>query len=143
MGIEQETAVRSFLAETEGEKWDSARIERVLSHMAPDARYQVFAWEEPFVGHDAIRADLHRQGQLFRDLQVVIVTIGSVGQLVFTERQDSMTINGTAVTFHTAGVFEVDDAGKIAAWRDYLDSKEVETKVGAGVSSAGTRPADR
>ena len=38
---------------------------------------------------------------------------------------------------------EVDEAGKIAAWRDYLDSKEVETKLGAGVSSAGTRPADR
>ena len=64
MGIEQDRGSQ-LPRETESEKWDSAQIERVLSHMAPDARYQVFAWEEPLVGHDAIRADLHRQGQLF------------------------------------------------------------------------------
>jgi len=76
---------------------------------------------------------------MFRDLRVEIATIGSVGQTVFTERLDSMTLNGKPVTFHTAGVFEVDANGKIAAWRDYLDSKEVAMKAGEGVSSAGTR----
>ena len=37
MGIEQEAAVRSFLAEFEAEKSDSALIERVLGRMAADA----------------------------------------------------------------------------------------------------------
>jgi len=139
VGLEQETTVRAFLAELEGEQFDSALIDRVLSRMAPDARYQVFAWEDPLVGHDAIRAELFRMAPRFRDLRTEIVTIGSVGQTVFIERLDSMTINDKQVTFHVAAVFEVDPAGKIAAWRDYLDSKEVSVKVGADVSTAGTR----
>jgi hypothetical protein len=51
----------------------------------------------------------------------------------------SMTINAKAVTFPVAAVFEVDGDGKIAAWRDYLDSREVAVQVGADISSAGTR----
>jgi limonene-1,2-epoxide hydrolase len=35
--------------------------------------------------------------------------------------------------------FEVDSDGKIAAWRDYLDSKEVAIKGGDEVSSARAR----
>jgi limonene-1,2-epoxide hydrolase len=50
-----------------------------------------------------------------------------------------MTINAKAVTFPVAAVFEVDGDGKIAAWRDYLDSREVAVQVGADISSAGTR----
>ena len=67
------------------------------------------------------------------------MTIGSVGHTVFIERLDSMTINHKPVTFHVAGVFEVNVDGQIAAWRDYLDSREVATKVGTDLSSAGTR----
>jgi limonene-1,2-epoxide hydrolase len=32
--------------------------------------------------------------------------------------------------FHVVGVFEVDAHGKIASWRDYVDSREIATKVG-------------
>jgi len=130
MGIEEETVVRSFITEAEGDQWDSAQMDRVLSRMAPDARYQVYAWEDPHVGHDAIRTELLRQAQGFRALRIEIVTIGSVGPTVFTERRDSVTINDKHVTFHVAGVFEVDSDGKIAAWRDYLDSREIAVKVG-------------
>ena len=139
MGIEQETAVRTFVGEWEGAQWDAAQIDRMLSRMAAGARYQVYAWEDPLVGHEAIRTELLRQAPLFGDFRSEIVTIGSVGQTVFTERLDSMTINGKQLALHVAGVFDVDSDGKIAAWRDYLDTKEVEVKVGAGVSSAGTR----
>jgi limonene-1,2-epoxide hydrolase len=48
-----------------------------------------------------------------------------------------MTINHKQLTFHVAAVYEVDWTGKIAAWRDYLDSQEVAVKVGADVSTAG------
>jgi limonene-1,2-epoxide hydrolase len=134
---EHEIAVRAFVAELQGHRYDSALIDRVLNHLTPAARYQVFAWEEPLVGHDAIRAELFRMAPRFRDLRIEIVTIGSVGQTVFVERLDSMTINDQPVTFHVAAVYEVDADGKIAAWRDYLDSREVAAKVGADVSTAG------
>jgi hypothetical protein len=58
MGVEQEATVRAFLTELEGDQLDAAQIDRVLDRMSQDARYQVYAWEDPLVGQGAIRADL-------------------------------------------------------------------------------------
>jgi limonene-1,2-epoxide hydrolase len=33
------------------------------------------------------------------------------------------------MAIHTAGVFELDEAGKITSWRDYWDPKEVESQL--------------
>jgi limonene-1,2-epoxide hydrolase len=63
------------------------------------------------------------------------MTIGSVGQTVFVERLESMTLTGTPVTLHLVGVFEVDRDGKITAWRDYSDSREVAVKVGVDLAA--------
>ena len=129
MEIDQEAAVRAFLAEMDGAQWDAAQVERVVMRMAPDARFRVVAWNDPIVGRDAIRAELLRQGSLIRDLHIEILTIGSVGPVVFTERTDSMVWRGTRITSHIAGVFEVDAEGKIAAWRDYLDTRELSVQL--------------
>jgi len=58
MSIEHEEVVRAFLLDYAGEHLDSDRVERLLSYMAPDARYHVAAWWDPCVGHDAIRSEL-------------------------------------------------------------------------------------
>jgi limonene-1,2-epoxide hydrolase len=129
MGVAQEAAVRALLEELEGEERDSARVERVVTRMAADARYQIHAGDDPFVGHDAIRAELLRQASRMSEIRNEIVTIGSVGQIVFTERLDSFTMNDKSLTVHIAGVFEVDAAGKIAAWRDYFNSGEIAAQV--------------
>ena len=132
MSVEQESTVLAFLAELESEQWDEARIDRAVSRMASDARYHIFAWEDPFVGHDAIRAELLREASSpsnHRDVQIDIVAIASVGQIVFTERVDSGTVRGKPYAVHVAGVFEMDAEGKIAAWRDYLDSRELSVQL--------------
>jgi len=46
----------------------------------------------------------------------------------------------TPVTLHAVAVAEVDADGKIAAWRDYFDSKEVEAQLGAGTSTRARAP---
>ena len=140
MGVEQEAAVRAFLAEFETDQSDSALyVERLLSHMASDSRYQVIAWEDPHVGADAIRAELLRQAAVYRDMRCEIYAIASSDQTVFTERTDSMILRGKPVTVHIAGVFEVDAEGKIVAWHEYLDSSEVSVQLGADETSTGTR----
>jgi limonene-1,2-epoxide hydrolase len=130
MGIEQEAAVRSFILEFEGKRLDAAQVDRIVSRMTPNARYHVFAWEQPLVGQDAIRAELLRQAEFYGDARFDILTMASSGQTVFVERRDSCTMNGKQVAFHVVGVFQVDADGKIAAWRDYLDSKEIAVKLG-------------
>ena len=125
MGVEQEAVVRAFLADLEGEQLDAAQIERAVNRMTPDAEWHVVAWHDPFVGHDAIRAEFLREAQLFRGLRIEILAIASTGNIVFNERIDSMMFRGKPLRAHIAGVFEVDADGKIAAWRDYSDTREV------------------
>ena len=60
MGAGDEAAVRAFLAEQDGAEWDAAQIDRILD-MSSDVRYHIHAWEDPLVGHDAIRAQWLRQ----------------------------------------------------------------------------------
>ena len=98
--------------------------------MATDARYHMCAWEPPDVGHDAIGANLLGQGEAFTDLHIEVLSIGSAGPRVFTERIDTMTMNEKPVSFHLAGVFEIDDDGRIAVWRDYLDRREIAAQLG-------------
>jgi len=42
-----------------------------------------------------------------------------------------VTMNDKRAGIHVVGVFEVDADGKITNWRDYLDTREITTKVGA------------
>ena len=135
MGIAQEAAVRDFVLEAECERMDASRIERLLDRMAPDARYHVHAWKEPFVGHDAIRGELLRQAPLFSDGGYETVNMASVGQTVFTERVDTVTMNEKRASFHLVDVFEVDADGKIASWRTYSDTGE--NTVNTGPDSGG------
>jgi limonene-1,2-epoxide hydrolase len=129
MSIEQEEVVRSFLRDFEGEHLGSTGVERLLGHMAPDARYHVSAWREPFVGHEAIREELLRQDPIFGDIQVELLNFASAGNTVFVERVDWFTMNGKRAGVHAVGVFEVDDSGKVAIWRDYFDGAEIRKKV--------------
>ena len=104
MGIEAEAAVRAFIDDWESEQsWDTAQIERILSHMTADARYQVFAWEDAFVGHDAIRTELSRQAPGFGGTRIDVATVASVGQTVFVERVDWITVDGTRIGIHVVG----------------------------------------
>jgi limonene-1,2-epoxide hydrolase len=139
VATEPEEVVRAMLAEFEGRQIDSGAIDRMLEHISPDAKWHVFAWEPPLVGRDAIRAELDRQAGIMTDVGVEIVSIACAGRRVFMERLDSLTVKATPTTLHVAAVFEVGDDGKIALWREYWDSKEIDAKLGAGTSSAGSR----
>ena len=139
MSTEQEEVVRDFMlvAADGGERWISTQVEPILSRMAPDARYHVFAWQEPYVGHDAIRQELLREAPSFSDAQVEFLNFASVGQTVFVERIDWVTMQDKRCGFHVVGVFDLDDSGKIVSWRDYLDSAEITAAVGRQGWDAG------
>jgi limonene-1,2-epoxide hydrolase len=139
MGHSKQDAVRAFVKEMEGAGWDDAQVERLLGRMAPEARYQVYAWERPIVGQDAIRLELRRQAPHFRDLRREMVNIASAASTVFVELLDSMMTKKGPLTSHLVAVLEVDEGGKICAWREYYDSKEITTQVGASMTTAGQR----
>jgi hypothetical protein len=98
MGVEQEELARAFILEFECERVDPARTQAVVDRMAPDACYHVFAWEEPFVGREAIRYELLRQAASYRDGRFEILNVASAGQVVI-ERIDWVTMNDKRAGF--------------------------------------------
>src|SRR4051812_9240814 len=106
--------------------------------MAANARYHIFAWEDPFVGHDAIRAELLREASTpsnYRVARIDIVAIASVGQIVFTERVDSGTLRGKPYAVHVAGAFEM-DAGRHLAGRVTQRSRGLRAQPSAPLSTS-------
>lgn len=56
-----------------------------------------------------------------------LLGIAASGPTVFTERYDRFRFAGQEWTaVRAAGVFELDDDGRISAWRDYFDLGELE-----------------
>jgi len=119
-----EHSVRAFL--DLGVKGDIAGS---LDCFADGASYQVNAWNEPLIGRDAIRLDLEGQRKLWSNFRYQLLNIGTVGNVVFTERIDTVQVADRDVNVHMAGVFEFDDAAKIVSWRDYFDMKEIEAQL--------------
>lgn len=103
--------------------------EAVRDCFAEDAEYRVNAWHEPLSGTKAITGDFERQHALWSDLRINVSHIASAGNVVFTERIDTVHMMGRDVQIHMVGVFEVDDRDKITSWRDYFDMKEVESQL--------------
>jgi limonene-1,2-epoxide hydrolase len=123
MGLAQEETVRALL-----DSYVAFDRDAVAEQYAEDATLRVVAWYEPLVGRDAIRKDLDRQADVYTDFRHEIVNIASTDSVVFAERIDTVNMRGRDVTFHVTGVFEVED-GKITAWRDYFDMKEIEARL--------------
>ena len=138
MGAKEEEAVRAFISGWQSPEWDADLIERMLDRMTPDIHYHVYAWERPVVGRDAVRDELLRQAPLFTEVRSEIVALASADHTVLVERRDSCRIGRKPLLQHVVGVFEVDDEGKIALWRDYYDSVEFAVKLGADVTKVST-----
>jgi limonene-1,2-epoxide hydrolase len=105
-------------------------LEGAIAHFADDATYHVAAWHEPLVGRDAVRDGLERELRaLSSDYRYTILNMASTDAVVFMEVVDGFKRNGKDVTMHSTCVFEINQAGKITARRDYYDTKEFEARL--------------
>jgi len=68
-------------------------------------------------GVDELRFDTHRQT--------------ASGNVVMNERNDRFRIGDAWVELPVAGVFELDDAGRIVLWRDYFDIGMYQSQMAA------------
>jgi len=53
-----------------------------------------------------------------------------------------MTFRGKPFTMHVAAVGEVKAEGKISAWREYYDSREISVRLGTDAGTSGSRGYD-
>jgi limonene-1,2-epoxide hydrolase len=98
------------------------KIDEIMSYFSADAVWDNVPMNSPTKGYQAIR-DLMLS--FFNDadaFSVKVLRSAHEGNVVFNERVDTFKMkNGKQADVPVAGMFELDDAGKIKVWRDYFD----------------------
>lgn len=99
-----------------------ADFDRALAPLAEDASYQITVPTiAPIRGRAAIKSELLRMQSKVADQKHEMKNVAASGNVVFTERVDQSLRHGHWVAIPLVAVFEVNERGEIAAWREYLD----------------------
>jgi limonene-1,2-epoxide hydrolase len=101
--------------------WTRLNLDEVVSHFAEAA-----VWDNvpmsPAKGKQAIREMTHAFMRDMSAFNVKILKSLHAGNVVFNSRVDTITMkSGKKAEVPVAGMFELDDVGKIKVWRDYFD----------------------
>jgi len=118
--------VLSFLA-----AWSDRDARKLADYFTEDA----VMWNDGRTtqrGRDAIREHLEMQLSAVTDCNFETTALAVSGNVVFTERIDRMNVVGAPIELPVAGVFELNDEGKLTAWRDYFDLNTVIEQLRAG-----------
>jgi limonene-1,2-epoxide hydrolase len=129
MSESAETVVRKFHA-----AWLQSDLDELVSFFSDDAVYTDPA-RGVHHGIDAIRAELAAQVKIVPSTSIDIKKLVASGGTVMVERVDNFKLGGKPFDLEVAGVFEVDDSGRIKRWRDYYDLKSLEDRIAsAGIA---------
>ncbi|WP_313054227.1 limonene-1,2-epoxide hydrolase family protein [Pseudomonas lopnurensis] len=91
-------------------------------YLAQDGYYQMVAPTiAPVRGREAIRQALEAMKRKVPDQKHDIVNVAASERVVFTERVDQSFRDGKWVAVPLIAVFELNEEGRIVAWREYLD----------------------
>jgi limonene-1,2-epoxide hydrolase len=101
--------------------WARLDLDGIMSYFAEDA-----VWDNvpmaPAKGKAAIREMTHGFLKDSSGFAAKILRSAHVGNTVFNERVDTLKMkSGKSADVPVAGVFELDDNGKIILWRDFFD----------------------
>jgi limonene-1,2-epoxide hydrolase len=101
--------------------WTRLNVDDVMTYFTEDA-----VWDNvpmgPAKGQAAIREMTHGFMKDASTFSAKILKSAHVDNVVFNERVDTIVMkNGKKADIPVAGMFELNDAGKIKVWRDYFD----------------------
>lgn len=140
MGKQQEDTVARFMA-----LWGDGTAERkpdidgILAMMTEDAEWQLWVPGGPVVkGKVALREEIERQIRIATNNKCNIVNVVSNDRMVMQERSDYAIILGKECPHQMVAIYELDEAGLITRWREYLDMANLTRKMGVAEAFAGT-----
>ena len=130
MGAREEKIVLDFIGAYR-DSWP-ADLGKALEPLSEDAYYQIVVpTMAPCRGRaNVLKELLQMQATGCEDQKHDMITVGSSDKAVFTERVDHSKRNGKWSAVPLVAVFEVNDAGKITAWREYLDLVNISRSHG-------------
>jgi limonene-1,2-epoxide hydrolase len=98
-------------------------IDELLGFFAPDAVYEKVPVGR-FEGEAEIRGTLDVFFGPEVKVEFEILNLVSTGNTVCVERVVHFRTATNEITLPAMAIFEVDDAGKVTAWRDYFDRRQ-------------------
>ena len=102
--------------------WERLDLNEVMSYLADDAVFLPAPKDKPVSGREAIGKLWAYYIGLFASYSCEVKNVVMSEHVVFVERVERIgRADGQNVVLPVAAVFEIDDAGKITAWRDYWD----------------------
>jgi limonene-1,2-epoxide hydrolase len=140
MGLAQEKFIEDFCnAWGDGSLEKKPDVEKILSMMSEDAEWQLWVPGGPIVsGKTALREEIHRQIRIATNNKCNIVNVLSSDRMVMQERSDTAVILGKPCPHQMVAIYELDEAGLIKRWREYLDMADLTRKMGVDEKFAGT-----
>lgn len=138
MGAKEEKIVLDFIGSYR-EAWPED-LAKALEPLSEDAYYQIVV---PTIAPVRGRANILAEHQLMQangceDQKHTMISYGSSDKVVFTERVDHSKRNGNWSDVPLVAVFELNDAGEITAWREYLDLVNISKSHGMTVEQLVT-----
>lgn len=113
-----EDRINAFL-----EGWHRRDLDALVAALAPDAVFQPDPKSTPVVGRAAIGALWAKYLETIESYDATVHAMIGDARRVFVERTERMGLSGgRSMTLPIVGIFELNDAGEISAWRDYWDT---------------------
>jgi limonene-1,2-epoxide hydrolase len=125
MAVNCEKVVSDVLA-----AWTRLNVDEIMTYFAEDALWDNVPMK-PAKGQAAIREMTQAFLKDTTTFTAKILRVVHAGNVVVNERVDTVTMkNGKKADIPVAGVFELDDHGKIKVWRDYFDIATFTKQLG-------------
>ena len=120
-----ELVVRKFIA-----TWPRSDVDEMAGFFTDDAVY-TDGPRGTYRGIDAIKAAFQSIVEMVPSTTAHVKALSVSGNTVMVERIDVFEMQGKSFDVEIAGVFEIDDGGRIKRWRDYYDMRSLEERVAA------------
>ena len=119
MTVNAQTVVETFI-----DAWNRSDMDAAYALMADD-----IIWDNipmgPVQGIEGCKG-LMANFPPIEGIEFITHHISAKGNVVMTERTDKFLVGGTWRAIRLMGIFEINDAGKVQAWRDYFDMAEFQ-----------------
>lgn len=112
--------------------WGNQDLEAIMSAFASDIVYHNIPFK-PLEGLDSCRKFIAPFMTAAKNVEFKTSKLAAVGNTVYTERVDCFEMGGAKLELPVAGIFDIDNDGKISGWRDYFDAKTWADQGGPAV----------